>query len=101
MGMFKAREPRKFRRISIYTDERKEKLDKLVNEVKREQGELPPVPEDYTQDRFRGKFSQFTPRTQNYAEGGWGSNFKWPVVLVVIILLLMLWKFLLTGDYHF
>lgn len=101
MGMFNAREPRKFRRISIYTDERKEKLEKLVNEVKREQGELPPISEDYTHDRFRGKFSQFTPRTQSFSEGGWGRNFKWPVVLIAIILLLMLWKFLLTGDPRF
>lgn len=101
MGMFKTREPRRFRRVSIYTDERKEKLDKLVEEVKREQGELPPAPVDYTRDRFKGKFSQFTPRTQSFSDGGWGRNFKWPVVLVVIILLLMLWKFLLTGDYHF
>ncbi len=99
--MFKTREPRRFRRVSIYTDERREKLQELINEVKREQGELPPAQEDYTKDRFKGKFSQFTPRTRSFSEGGWGRNFKWPVVLVVIILLLMLWKFLLTGDYHF
>ncbi len=96
--MFKTREPRKYHRSSIYTDERKEKLEKLVNEVKREKGELPPSPEDYTKDRFKGKFSQFTPRTQSFSEGGWGRNFKWPVVLIVIILLLMLWKYLLTGE---
>ena len=35
MGMFKTREPRKFRRVSIYTDERREKLDKLVNDYNR------------------------------------------------------------------
>lgn len=79
MGMFKTREPRRFRRVSIYTDERKEKLDKLVEEVKREQGELPPAPVDYTRDRFKGKFSQFTPRTQasRMADGGVTSSGRW------------------------
>ena len=33
MGLFNTRKPRGFRRVSIYTDERKEKLDKLVNQV--------------------------------------------------------------------
>ena len=34
MGLFKTREPRHFRRVSIYTDERKEKLEKLVEIAK-------------------------------------------------------------------
>lgn len=100
MGMFKMREPRKFRRVSIYTDERRDKLEKLVNEVKREQGELPPEQLDYTTDKFRGKFGKFTPRTQTYIEHGRGMV-KWPVALIVIILLFMLWRYLLTGDIHF
>ncbi len=98
--MFKTRDPRRYRPVNIYTDERKDKLEKLINDVKREKGELPPVAEDYTRDRFKGKFSQYTPRTQSFSEGGWGRNFKWPIVLVAIIMLLMLWRFLLTGDYH-
>ena len=35
MGMFSTRQPRKFRRVSIYTDERKEKLQKLVEQTMR------------------------------------------------------------------
>ncbi len=62
---------------------------------------MPPEPEDYTRDRFKGKFSQYTPRTQSFSEGGWGRNFKWPVVLVVVIFLIMLWNFLLTGSFSF
>ncbi len=99
--MFKTREPRRYRPVSIYTDERKEKLDKLINDYKRETGELPPEPEDYTRDRCKGKFSQYTQRTQRISEGGWGRNFKWPVVLVVVIFLIMLWNFLLTGSFSF
>lgn len=100
MGMFKTREPRKFRRVSIYTDERREKLDKLVNDYKREINELPPTEEDYTQNRFKGKFSQFTPRTQRFSEGGRGM-IKWPIALVVIILLIWFMRWLLIGEIHF
>lgn len=98
--MFKTREPRRFRRISVYTDDRKDKLEKLVNDYKRETGELTPAEEDYTQDRFKGKFAQYTPRAQRFAEGGRGM-IKWPVALVVIILLFWLMRWLLTGEVHF
>ena len=100
MGMFKTREPRRFRRVSIYTDERREKLEKLVNDYKRETGELPPAQEDYTQNRFKGKFSEFTPRAKRYAEGGRGL-IKWPVALVVIILLFILLRCIMNGSVHF
>ena len=100
MGMFKTREPRKFRRVSIYTDERREKLDKLVNDYKREINELPPTEEDYTQNRFKGKFSQFTPRAQRFSEGGRGM-IKWPIALVVIILLIWFMRWLLIGEIRF
>ena len=33
MGMFQTREPRRYKRVSIYTSERKDKLDKLVKDV--------------------------------------------------------------------
>ena len=39
MGMFKNREPRRYRPVNIYTDERKERLQKLVDEVRIQQGE--------------------------------------------------------------
>lgn len=100
MGMFKTREPRRFRRVSIYTDERKEKLEKLVSDFKRETGGLPPAEEDYTQNRFKGKFSQFTPRAQRFADGGHGM-IKWPVALVIIILLLWFLRWLMTGEVRF
>ena len=100
MGLFKTREPRKFRRVSIYTDERKEKLDKLVNDYKREVGELPPAQEDYTQNRFKGKFSEYTPRAKRYADGGRGL-IKCPVALIAIILLFMFLRWIMTGDVHF
>ena len=100
MGLFKTREPRRFRRVSIYTDERREKLEKLVNDYKRETGELPVASEDYTQNRFKGKFSQYTPRAQRFVEGGRGM-IKWPVAWVAIILLIWFLRWLMTGNIHF
>ena len=99
MGLFKTREPRKFRRVSIYTDARKEKLEKLVNEVRRERGEIPEEEIDYTRDRFKGKFSEFTPRAKRYADGS-RSRLTWPIALIAIIILIMIWHFLLTGSVH-
>ena len=42
MGYFKMREPRKFNHKYIFVDERKEKLDKIVEKAKRDLGMLPP-----------------------------------------------------------
>lgn len=98
MGMFRAREPRKFRRICIYTDERRDRLNKLVEDVKREQGES--VPEKYDPTKFRGTFSEFTPHVQRQKDSGF-AKLGWPVALILIIVLIFVWHFLLTGNIHF
>ena len=95
MRLFSTREPRKFRRVSIYTDESRDRLQKLVDEVKREQGEVPANEETYDPDKFRGTFINYTPRAQKHKENG--SKFGWPVAIVIIFALLILWRFLLTG----
>lgn len=97
MGMFTARQPRKFRRVSIYTDESRDKLQKLINDVKREQGELPPEPYDPT--KFKGTFSEFTPHAQRHKESN--MKLKWPVAMALILVLLVLWHWLLTGNSRF
>ena len=56
MAMFKMREPRKFNHKYIYVDERKEKLDKIVENAKRDLGMLPPRQEGYS-ERLQGAFS--------------------------------------------
>ena len=93
MGMFQTREPRKYRPIRFYTDERKDKLDKLVRDVKREMGELPA--DDIEPDHFKGKFSQFTPRAQRASERG--GRLTWPLALILIMVLLLLWRYILMG----
>lgn len=93
MGMFQTREPRKYRRISMYTSERQDKLDKLVRDVKREIGELPST--DIEPDHFKGKFSKFTPRAHRASQ----RDFKltWPLALIIVMVLVLLWRYILMG----
>ena len=95
MRLFSTREPRKFRRVSIYTDESRDRLQKLVDEVKREQGEATPSEESYDPGKFRGTFINYTPRAQRHKENG--SKLGWTIVIVILFGLLILWRFLLTG----
>ena len=94
MKLFSTRKPRSYRRVSIYTDESHDRLQKLVDEVKREQGEAPAQEERYDPDKFRGTFINFTPRAQKYKERG--SRLGWPVIIVIIFGLIVLWRFLLA-----
>ena len=93
MGLFQTREPRRYRPVSMYTSERKDKLDKLVKDVKREMGELPP--EDIEPDHFKGKFSQFTPHARRASERE--HHLSWPLVLILVVLLLLVWYYIVTG----
>ena len=95
MQLFSTRKPRGFRRVSIYTDESRDRLQKLVDEVKREQGEAPTKEEDFNPDKFRGTFINYTPRAQRHKENG--SKLGWPIIIVLLFGLLILWRFLLTG----
>lgn len=97
MGFFNTRKPRAYKRVSIYTDERKEKLEKLVNQIKREQGE--DVQESYDPTKFKGTFINFTPNAKKYKEKS--RKLTWPVALILVLLLFFLWHYLLTGKIHF
>lgn len=99
MGMFQTRQPRKFRRVSIYTDERRDKLDRLVRDVRREMGELPADERSIEPDHFKGKFSQYIPRTQRNIDSG-RSRLTWPIAIIAIIVLIFLWHYLQTGHVH-
>lgn len=95
MRLFNTRKPRRFRKVSIYTDESRDRLQKLVDEVKREQDEVPATDESYDSDKFRGTFINYTPRAQRYKENG--SKLGWPIVIALVFALIILWRFLLTG----
>ena len=77
----------------MYTSERKDRLDRLVRDVKREMGEIPPT--DIEPDHFKGKFSQFTPRAQRASERE--PRLTWPLALIIIMVLLLIWRYILMG----
>lgn len=100
MGMFSTREPRRFRRVSIYTDESQDRLRKLIEDVKRESGEVvEEADKPYDPAKFKGTFINYTPRAQKHKESG--SRFGWPIALVLIMALFMVWRFLMTGNARF
>ena len=55
MGMFKSEKPRAYSHQYIYVNERKEKLNKIEENAKRDLGILPPQ-ESTAEERIRGKF---------------------------------------------
>lgn len=97
MGMFgfSARKPRKFRRISIYTDEGRDNLQKLVQDTLREEGKLPQEEKTYDPTKFNGTFSNYTPRAQRYSEKE--RRLTWPIAIVIIFGLIVVWRFIMTG----
>ena len=96
MSLFQARQPRRYRPRTIYRDEQKERIHKLIVDVKRQQGEH--VDEPYDTTKFNGTFSQYTPHAQRASENS--HKLVWPVALMLIIVLLFVWHYLLTGKFH-
>ncbi len=95
MSMFNSREPRKFRRVSIYTDENKERLQRLVNEVKRENGELPEEEQKFDPEHLKGTFIKYTPRAEHYKERS--HRLGWPFYVVLIFGLIVILRLLISG----
>lgn len=91
MGMFSTREPRKFNRVNIYTSERKDKLERLVKDELRREGKLPQ--EQPQEQDYKGRFADFTPRASHR-----GVQLSWPIALVIVIVLVILWRYLLMGG---
>ena len=98
MSLFSTREPRRFRGVHIYTSERKDKLDRLVAEAKREEqlerGEEVPYTPDI--ESYRGKFAKnlhrADPERRRLHPG---------VAIAIIVVLLILWHYLMTGSFRF
>ena len=81
MGMFNSgmRKPRRFNHQYIYVNERKEKLDKMEEQAKRDLGMLPE--------------KEFSPEESGRKPVHLG------VILVIIALLIFLWHYLQTGSW--
>jgi uncharacterized membrane protein len=90
-----SRKPRRFHHEYIYVDERKEKLQKIEEDAKRDLGLLPPKerkPED-----IRGTFINGTKHLKRKKERG--TSYRFQVIIVAIIALSLLLNYLMTGKF--
>lgn len=96
MGLFSMRKPRRFNHQYIYVDERKEKLQKMEEEAKRELGMLPP--KEFNPEDIRGKFVEGTTHLKRRKESG-RKPLALGVILVSIVVLLFILHYLVTGEW--
>ncbi len=98
MGMFNSgmRKPRRFNHQYIYVDERKEKLEKMEEQAKRDLGMLPE--KEFSPEDIRGKFVEGTTHLKRRKESG-RKPVHLGVILVIIVLLIFLWHYLQTGSW--
>ena len=98
MSLFSTRSPRRFKSVHIYTSERQDKLDKLVAQAKREEqierGETPEYRPDI--ESYRGKFAKnlkkADPDRRRLHPG---------IAIAIVVVLLILWYYLMTGSFGF
>ena len=99
MGMFNSmKKPRRFNHQLIYVNERKEKLDKMEEQAKRDLGLLPE--KEFSPEDIRGKFVEGTTHLKRRKESG-RRPVNFGVILVIVGLLLFLWHYLHTGNWSF
>lgn len=98
MGMFNSgmRKPHRFNHQYIYVNERKEKLDKMEEQAKRDLGMLPE--KEFSPEDIRGKFVEGTTHLKRRKESG-RKPVHLGVILVIIALLIFLWHYLQTGSW--
>ena len=94
MGMFTMRKPRGFHHPYIYVDERKERLQKMTDDAKRELGMLPP--KEFKPEDIRGTFIEGTTHLKRRKESG-RKPMHLGVLLIIIGLLCWLWYAIANG----
>lgn len=95
MNFFRMNKPRGYQHQYIYYDERKEKLAKIEENAKRDLGMLPP--KEFTPDDIKGKFVEATKHLKRRKESG-KKPVSYGVLILFIVLLLLLMRFLYTGE---
>lgn len=95
----KMQNPRRFNHQTIYVNERKEKLDKMEEQAKRDLGLLPEKKEFDPED-LRGKFVESTVHLKK-RKSKTKKPFSFGVILVMILFLIFLWNYILTGEWSF
>jgi len=94
MGLFTTRKPRGFHHNYIYYDPRKERLQKIEENAKRELGLLPP--EAFKPEDIKGKFVNATTHLRRRKECS-HKPLSNGILLLLIIALFLLAKWLYTG----
>ena len=97
MGYFKQKEPRRFDHKYIFVDERKEKLNKIVENAKRDLGRLPPSEESY-RDRIKGAFTSSDSHLSRRKENGQRLSSR--AVLVAFFICLFVLFYLLKNIWQ-
>ena len=97
MGYFKQREPRRFNHKYIFVDERKEKLDKIVENAKRDLGMLPPK-ETTPEERIRGTFAEQSKHLKRRKDK---KPVSYAVLLVLLAAMLFILHYFVTGRFSF
>lgn len=98
MGYFSMPSPKRFNHKYIYVDERKEKLDKIVDSAKRDLGMLPPEEKSY-EDKIRGSFAANESHLKRFKEEGPTISTKTLIIAVAVFLYLL--HYLVTGSWTF
>jgi len=94
MGLFRVNKPRGFQHNYIYYDPRKEKLEKIEENAKRELGMLPE--KEFDPEDIRGKFVGATKHLKRRKESG-RKPISSGILIIIIIVLLLVAKYLYTG----
>lgn len=95
MGMFRVNRPRGFQHNYVYYDPRKERLEKIEENAKRELGMLPE--KEFNPEDIRGKFVGATKHLKRRKESG-RKPVPSGVLVIIIIALILLMKYLYTGT---
>ena len=98
MGYFKQSEPRRFNHKYIFVDERKEKLDRIVENAKRDLGMLPPKEDGY-RERLQGSFSGTDSHVARRKANGSRITTRFAVAALLVCVFLL--YYLLRGMFVF
>lgn len=97
MGFFTQRKPRGFQHQWIYVDERKEKLQKIEEQAKRDLGMLPPEEVGYA-ERIRGSFVE---STKHLKRRKGRKTISYGTLLILLAIMLFVLHYLVTGRLSF
>lgn len=101
MGLLNVREPKRFEHHYIYYDARKEKLQKIEENARRELGMLSDEENtEYDPNKIRGKFIENTKHLKRRKESG-ASPVSTPAIVAILVGMLLLLHYLITGQWFF